>query len=117
LADAERTTRTRQLKWWAEQFAGLALAEVTADAISQARDRLAAETFTRGKPRKDRKTGETIAPKEYKRSGGTVNRYIACLWRFIGAMRPTVTTDERLAGKLEVSTRSCEPAREKERTR
>ena len=72
-------TRTRQLKWWAEQFAGLALAEITADRISQARDQLAAETFTRGKPRKDRKTGETIPPKEHKRSGGTVNRYIACL--------------------------------------
>ncbi len=77
--EKERSTRTRQLKWWAEQFAGLALAEITADAISKARDRLAAETFTRGKPRKDRKTGETIPPKEYKRSGGTVNRYIACL--------------------------------------
>ncbi|HJS88960.1 MAG TPA: site-specific integrase [Steroidobacteraceae bacterium] len=75
----ERATRTRQLKWWAEQFAGLALAEITADRISQARDRLSAETFTRGKPRKDKKTGEVIAPKAHKRSGGTVNRYIACL--------------------------------------
>ena len=37
------------------------------------------ERRARGKPRKDRKTGETILPKEYKRSGGTVNRYIACL--------------------------------------
>ncbi|MFI4907614.1 MAG: tyrosine-type recombinase/integrase [Steroidobacterales bacterium] len=77
--EKERATRTRQLKWWAEQFAGLALAKITADTISQARDRLAGGTFARGKPRKDRKTGETIAPKAYKRSGGTVNRYIACL--------------------------------------
>lgn len=77
--EKERATRTRQLKWWAEQFAGLALAEITADRISQARDRLAAETFSRGKPRKDKKTGEVIVPKAHKRSGGTVNRYIACL--------------------------------------
>lgn len=79
--EKERSPRTRQLKWWAEQFAGRALAEITADRISQARDQLAAETFARGKPHKDRKTGETIPPKEYKRSGGTVNRYIACLSR------------------------------------
>lgn len=58
------------------QFAGLALAEITADRISHARDQLAAETFTRGKPRKDRKTGQTIPPKEYKRSGGTAKRRV-----------------------------------------
>jgi hypothetical protein len=77
--EKERTTRVRQLNGWAEQFAGLALAEFTADRISQARDRLGAETFTRGKSRKDKKTGEVIPPKAHKRSGGTVNRYIACL--------------------------------------
>jgi hypothetical protein len=77
--EKERATRVRQLNWWAEQFAGLALAEITADRVSQARDRLGAETFTRGKPRKDKKTGEVILPKAHKRSGATVNRYIACL--------------------------------------
>jgi len=75
----ERDARVRQLKWWSEQFAGLSLAEVTADRISTARDKLAAETFTRGKPRKDRKTGEMVLPKQYKRSGSTVNRYLATL--------------------------------------
>ncbi len=77
--EKERVTRSRQLQWWAEQFAGLALAEITADRISQARDRLAAETFARGKPRRDKKTGEIIPPKEYRRSGATTNRYVACL--------------------------------------
>ena len=77
--EKERVTRSRQLQWWAEQFAGLALAEITADRISKARDRLAAETFTRGKSRKDGQTGAIIPPKEYRRSGATVNRYIACL--------------------------------------
>jgi integrase len=75
----ERATRERQLKWWSEQFSGLSLADITPDRVSQARDRLAAEAFTKGKPRQDRETGELVPPKEYKRSGATVNRYIACL--------------------------------------
>ena len=75
----EKATRERQLKWWSKQFAGLSLADITSDRISQARDKLAAETFTKGKARRDRKTGEMIPPKEYKRTGATVNRYIACL--------------------------------------
>jgi len=77
--DKEKATRTRQLKWWSEQFAGLTLAEITADRISQARDKLSAETFTRGKARTNKKTGETVAPKQYKRTGATTNRYIATL--------------------------------------
>lgn len=75
----EKATRERQLKWWSEQFAGLTLADVTSDRISKARDKLAVETFTKGKARPDRKTGEMIPPKEYRRTGATVNRYIACL--------------------------------------
>jgi integrase len=71
--------RTLQLNWWSKQFAGKSVAEITADAVSKARDVCAAETFTRGKPRKDKKTGEIIPPKEYRRSGATVNRYIATL--------------------------------------
>ncbi len=59
------TTRIRQLDWWSKQFAGLSLAEVTADRISKARDKLLAEPFARGKPHKDKKTGELIAPKQY----------------------------------------------------
>ena len=78
-AAKERLTRERQLRWWSEQFAGLSLADVTPDRISKARDKLAAEMFTRGKPYKHPKTGETVAPREFKRSGGTVNRYIAAL--------------------------------------
>lgn len=77
--DKEKATRERQLKWWSEQFAGLSLADITSDRVSLARDKLGTETFTKGKARKDRKTGELVLPKEYKRSGATVNRYIACL--------------------------------------
>ncbi len=57
--EKERSTRTRQLKWWPEQFAGFAVAEITADSTLRARDRLAVEAFGR--------------------SGATVNHYIACL--------------------------------------
>jgi site-specific recombinase XerD len=47
--------------------------------VSKGRDACAAEACTRGKPHKDRKTGEVIAPKAYRRSGATVNRYIGTL--------------------------------------
>jgi hypothetical protein len=75
----ERATRMRQLTWWAKRFAGLSLADITADRISQARDALGAETFARGRPRKDPDTGQMIEPKTYKRSGATINRYLAAL--------------------------------------
>jgi integrase len=75
----ERLTRERQLAWWSEQFAGLSLADVTPDRISKARDQLAVETFSRGRPQKRPQTCELIPPKEFKRSGSTVNRYIAAL--------------------------------------
>jgi integrase len=77
--DKERSTRERQLKWWSEKFAGLSLAEVTADRISAARDDLAEEEFTRGRAHEDPETGKLVEPKRYKRSGATVNRYIAAL--------------------------------------
>ena len=75
----EKERRTRQLDWWAKQFSGLSLAEITVDRVSKARDACAAETFTRGKPRTNKKTGEVTPPKAHKRSGSTVNRYIAAL--------------------------------------
>jgi integrase len=77
--EKERTTRERQLKWWSGQFAGLSLAEVTADRISAARDELAEEEFTRGRAHEDPETGKLVEPKRYKRSGATINRYIAAL--------------------------------------
>jgi hypothetical protein len=77
--EVQRAARTLQLNWWSKQFAGKSVAEITANAVSKAREVCAAETFTRGKPRKDKKTGEIIPPKEYRRSGTTVNRYIGTL--------------------------------------
>lgn len=77
--ETQRAARTRQLESWAKQFAGLTLAEVTPEKISKARDALAAEAFTRGKPHKNRKTGEVVPPKQYRRSGATLNRALATL--------------------------------------
>lgn len=77
--DKERKTRERQPEWWSRKFAGLSLAEVTADRISAARDALADEAFTRGGAHEDPDTGKLVGPKQYKRSGATVNRYIAAL--------------------------------------
>jgi len=70
---------SRHLIWWAKQFSGLSIAEITTDRVSKARDACAAERFTKGKPRVDKKTGKTIQPKDYARSGATVNRYMATL--------------------------------------
>ncbi len=83
--ERERATRLRHLDWWAKQFAGLSLAQLTTDRISRARDTLVSETFTRGKPHTRKKTGETVQPKAFKRSGATVNRYtgtLSCLMSF-----------------------------------
>ena len=75
---SNRQTREQHLDWWARELGGLTLAELTPDRVAEARDKLTAETFTRGKPRTNRK-GEEIRPKEFKRSGATVNRYLATL--------------------------------------
>jgi integrase len=76
---SEYETRILHLKWWAEEFGDITLAELTTDRIAKGRDRLAVETFIRGKPRKDPETGELVQPKQHKRSGATINRYLATL--------------------------------------
>jgi integrase len=78
-----KSARERHLKWWEDRFAGLTLAEITADRIVEARDALATEKFTRGKPRENRKTGEVTAPAEYARSPATINKYLIVLARVL----------------------------------
>src|SRR6185437_4960270 len=104
----ERATRVRHLRWWSKQFAGLTLAELTADHISKARDVLGTEAFVRGKPRKDRKTGEIVAPREYTRSGSTVNRFIATFsqalsYRLCVVLRERIETCSSRGGVWKVS--------------
>jgi integrase len=73
-----RDSRNDHLDWWNKKFAGLTLAEITPDKIAEARDDLAGGTYRRAKPRKD-KQGNQVVPKEYRRTGATVNRYLATL--------------------------------------
>ena len=54
------------------------LAEITPDRIAEARDALASQAFTRGKIGRAG-DGCEIVPRSYKRSGATVNRYLATL--------------------------------------
>jgi integrase len=75
--DSSKAVRKQHLDWWAEHFAGRTLAEITPVLIAEARDALAAETFTRGKVQTIK--GVDIAPTEYTRKGSTVNRYLATL--------------------------------------
>jgi integrase len=75
--DSSKAVRKQHLDWWSEHFAGRTLAEITPVLIAEARDVLAAETFTRGKVQK--KKGVEIQPTEYTRKGSTVNRYLATL--------------------------------------
>jgi len=70
-------TRRPQLDWWKERFKGLTLAEVTPDRVAEARDALAVEKFTRGKPRKVK--AQWVQPNAYPRSGATINRYLSAL--------------------------------------
>ena len=77
--EKQRATRVQQVTWWSEQFKGRTVVEITPEVIKDARAACAAEKFTRGKERKNKKTGETVPPKQYKRTPATVNRYVATL--------------------------------------
>lgn len=77
--EKQKKTRIQQVEWWAKQFNGRTVVEITPDVIKEARKACAAEKFTRGKPHKNKKTGKMIEPVEYKRSAATVNRYVAAL--------------------------------------
>jgi integrase len=101
LPEVSAGKRDQHLEWWAKRFAGRTLAEITPDLIAEARDALTAEKFTRGKPRKNRKTGEMTPPKEYARTGATVNRYLATLSHlFSVAVKEWRLLDRNLVGDI-----------------
>jgi integrase len=74
---SSKPVREGHLTWWEERFTGLTLAEITPDVVAEGRDALVAKPYVKGKARTQR--GVQILPKEYKRSGATVNRYLATL--------------------------------------
>jgi len=73
-----QASRKQHLKFFADEWGGLALSEIQPDRVAEVRDKLAAGTFTRGKP-KTSDNGKLIPPKEHKRTGACVNRYLAML--------------------------------------
>lgn len=73
-----RHARSQHLDYFLDRFAGLTLAEITPNRVAEARDELAAATYTRGKVKVNGR-GKDVAPTEYARSGATVNRYLATL--------------------------------------
>lgn len=70
--------RLMHLAWWKAKFGPQSIVQITPDKIAEATDELAAESFTRGKPQKD-KEGNLVLPKQYQRSAATINRYRATL--------------------------------------
>ena len=74
---SKRANTERHIAWWLNRFGALTLAEITSGRIAEARDVLAAQAFTRARPR--RAGDREIPPQSYKRSGATVNRYLATL--------------------------------------
>jgi hypothetical protein len=89
LADARterRSNAQHHIAWWLGRLGTLNLAEITPDHIAQGRDALATQTYVRAEASQG-KDGAT-APAAYKRSGATVNRYLATLSHiFTTAMR------------------------------
>ena len=68
----------RHIAWWVARFGDFSLAAITPDRVAEARDALALQPFSRGSVRKS-EDGREILPPTYKRSGATVNRYLATL--------------------------------------
>jgi integrase len=78
LQESGQASRKQHLKFFTDEWGGLKLSEIQPDRVADARDKLAAGTFKRGKPKAD-DDGNVIAPKEHTRTGGAVNRYLATL--------------------------------------
>ena len=56
--EVPRAARTLQLNGWSKQFAGKSVAEITADAVSKARDACGTEAFARaGSPSRSKSAG------------------------------------------------------------
>ena len=130
--ETQHTARARHLEWFSKQFAGLAVAEITAERVSKARDQLAAETFRRqarvpdairlqvraladaGSTHREIATaaGQSLVvvrrvlrgegePKAYRRTGATVNRYMATLSTVLSfAMKERRLIDRNPVGDL-----------------
>lgn len=70
---------TRTLTWWKSRIGHLKLADMTPALIVEQRGKLAAGTYTRGKPGRRSKYKAGEKPRQIQRKPGTVNRYLRCL--------------------------------------
>jgi hypothetical protein len=77
-ARVRKATRVRQLDWWSKQFSGLPRGDHGGSHLEGARQAVGRKLHAR-QAAQDKKTGALITPKEYKRSGATVNRFLATL--------------------------------------
>ena len=75
---SRKVNSERHIAWWVRHFGCRTLAAITPDRIAEARDALAVQPFVRGRIRHTEDGRETLPP-AYKRSGATVNRYLATL--------------------------------------
>lgn len=79
-AKKDARTRRARLIWWKGKIGSLKLAEVTPAVLTEYRNRLTKETFTRAKPGAPGSTlEEGEAAREFKRSPATANRFLAYL--------------------------------------
>jgi integrase len=83
----ERTRRIR-LRWWSEKLGHLKLAELSPQVIVEYRGKLSRDTFTRAKVSSKRTTvPDGKAAAQFKRTGATINRYLAALGHVLAIAR------------------------------
>ena len=109
---ADKRARELHLAWFAKQFLGLTLAEVTPDRVAEARDKLGAETFVRGKHERNDDGTLKEKAKKYHRSGATINRYLATLSHMLNVAKKEWRLIDRnpvadIAKKKEGRGRTC----------
>jgi hypothetical protein len=77
-----------RLRWWKERLGHLKLADITPALLVEQRNKLAREPYTKARPGAPRSTLEEGATaREFKRVGGTVNRYMAYLSHVLSIAR------------------------------
>jgi integrase len=74
------STHRSNLPYWRKHLGHLKLADITPAILVEYRGKLSRETFTRANPQSSRTTlNEGEEPRRFRRSPGTVNRYLAVL--------------------------------------